>query len=400
MNYPWLGLIVLVGAFSAIYLGTAIFPGRVNSDALHYFSIVQIQRAQIYSFVTRLLFITNFVLQASVLGWLVFSRKGATIARWSGERNGGNSWRSILLYAFLLWFILRLLSLPFTLYGSYYWQQAWGFSTQSLASWWLDYIKSASLDLFLSASAALLFFFVLNRWPRIWWAIGAAFFAFWLVVQNFLWPIIVSPMFNHFEPVRDPAIISMVEGLADKAGIQVKEVLVMDASRRTTMANAYFTGVGTTKQIVLYDNLLHNYPLDEVRAVLAHEMGHWQKGHIIQGLALGTIGSFLIWGLLALFLRKFTPVSRHYLPQTWARLQLFFMLILFVTNPLQNYVSRGMEKQADQVSLELTGDPTAEVRLQIDLATKNLSDVSPPGFIVWFEYSHPPVLSRIKAMGD
>jgi len=359
----------------------------------------QVHHAQAYSVVPRLIFITNFVLQATVLGWLIFSRKGEVIARWSGERSGGNFWGSILLYFFLLWLILSLLRLPLTLYGSYYWQQAWGFSTQSLASWWLDYAKSAALDLFLSSCTVLLFFSVLNHWPKIWWVIGAALFAFWLVLQNFLWPIIVSPMFNHFEPVRDPAVINMVKDLADKAGIQVKDVLVMDASRRTTMVNAYYNGLGSTKQIVLYDNLLNNYSLDEVRAVLAHEMGHWKKGHIVEGLVLGTIGSFLIWGLLALFLRGFTPVSGHYPQQIWASLLLFFLLILFVTNPLQNYISREMEQQADQVSLELTGDPTAAVHLQINLATKNLSDMSPPGFIVWFGYSHPPVLSRIKAMG-
>ncbi|MHB1651297.1 MAG: M48 family metallopeptidase [Desulfitobacteriaceae bacterium] len=399
MNYRWLGLIILAGAFSVLYLGSAIFPGRINPAGLQYFSIEQAQRARAYSFVPRLLFITNFVLQAAVLVWLVFSGKGAAIARWLGERSSGNYWGSILLYFFLLWVFLRLLSLPFTLYSNYFWQHAWGFSTQSLASWWQDYVKSAVLDLFLSTCGVLLFFLVLNRWPKTWWAIGATLLAFWLVLQNFLWPIVVSPLFNHFEPVKDPTVINMVKGLADKAGIQVKEVLMMDASRRTTMVNAYFTGLGKTKRIVIYDNLLKNYPLDEVRAVLAHEMGHWQKGHIIQGLALGIIGNFLVWGLLTLFLRQFTPASGRYLPQTWAILQLFLMLILFVTNPLQHYISREMEKQADQVSLELTRNPTAEVRLQVDLATKNLSDVSPPDFIVWFGYTHPPVLSRIKAMG-
>ena len=399
INYRWLSLIILAGAFSLMYLGNAIFPGRITPDSLQYFSIEQAQRARAYSFVPRLLFIASFALQAVVLVWLVFSNKGAAIARWLGQSSGRNYWWSILLYFFLLWFFLRLLSLPFTLYGNYFWQQTWGFSTQSLVSWWQDYLKSAALDLLFSTSGVLLFFLILNRWPKIWWVIGAMLLGFWLVLQNFLWPVIVSPMFNQFEPVKDPAVINMVKGLADKAGIQVKEVLVMDASRRTTMVNAYFTGLGKTKQIVIYDNLLKNYPLDEVGAVLAHELGHWQKGHIIKGLALGIIGNFLVWGLLALFLREFKPANGLYGPQTWANLQLFVMLILFVTNPLQSYISRGMEQQADQVSLELTRNPTAEVRLQIDLATKNLSDVSPPDFIVWFGYTHPPALSRIKAMG-
>lgn len=399
MNYWWLGLIILAGALSAIYLGSAFYPGQINPAALQYFSIEQAHSARAYSFVPRVLFITSFILQATALGWLVFSRQGAAIARWLEERSCGHYWKSILVYFSLLWFFLRLLRLPFTLFGNYYWQQAWGFSTQSLASWWLDYTKSAVLDLFLSTFGVLLFFLILKHWPKIWWVIGATLFAFWLVLQNFLWPVIVSPMFNHFEPVKDLAVINMVKGLADKAGIQVKEVLIMDASRRTTMVNAYFMGLGTTKQIVIYDNLLENYPLDEVRAVLAHEMGHWQKGHIIQGLALGILGNFLVWGLLALFLSEFTPASGHYLPEKWACLQLFLILILMVTSPLQNYISREMEKQADQVSLALTENPASVVRLQIDLATKNLSDVSPPDFIVWFGYTHPPVLNRIKAMG-
>ena len=200
------------------------------------------------------------------------------------------------MYFSLLWLLLRLVRLPFTLFGNYYWQRAWGFSAQSLASWWLDYTKNAALDLVLSTFGVLLFFLILKHWPRLWWVIGATLFAVWLVLQNFLWPVIVSPMFNHFEPVKDPAVINMAKDLAYHAGIQVDDVLVMDASRRTTMANAYFMGLGTTKQIVIYDNLLQNYSLDEVRAVLAHEMGHWQKGHIIDGLGLGVIGVFLVWG--------------------------------------------------------------------------------------------------------
>ncbi|MFZ3372351.1 MAG: M48 family metallopeptidase [Desulfitobacteriaceae bacterium] len=400
LNYRWLGLIILAGAFSLIYLGNAIFPGRITPDSLQYFSIEQAQRARAYNFVPRLLFIASFALQAVVLVWLVFSNQGTAIARWLGQSSGRNYWWSILLYFFLLWFFLRLLSLPFTLYGNYFWQQTWGFSTQSLVSWWQDYFKNTALDLLFSTSGVLLFFLLLNRWPKVWWVIGAMLLAFWLVLQNFLWPVIVAPMFNNFQSVKDPAVINLVKGLADKAGIQVQEVLVMDASRRTTMANAYFTGLGKTKQIVIYDNLLKNYPLDEVGAVLAHEIGHWQKGHIIQGLTLGIIGNFLVWGLLALFLREFKLTNEVYGSQTWASLQLFILLILFVTNPLQSYISREMEQQADQVSLELTRNPMAEMRLQIDLATKNLSDVSPPDFIVWFGYTHPPALSRIKAIGE
>ncbi|HZK54551.1 MAG TPA: M48 family metallopeptidase [Desulfosporosinus sp.] len=398
INYQWLSLLALAGVLSALYLTSALYPGPINADALRYFSIEQAQSARAYSFVPRIIFITSFIFQVIALGWLVFSRQGAELAHWLEARNRGHYWKSIVSYFLFLWLFLRLLRLPFALYGNYYWQKAWGFSNQSLAAWWLDYSKSAALDLLLSGLSVLMFFYLLKHWPKLWWVIGATLFAVWLVLQNFLWPVLVSPMFNHFETVKDPTIINMVQDLADKAGIEVDKVLVMDASKRTTMANAYFSGLGTTKQIVIYDNLLKNYPVDDIRAVLAHEMAHWQKGHITQGLTLGILGSFVIWGLLALFLRGVVPKSGHYRPKLWASVQLFLLLILMVTNPLQNYISRGMEKQADQVSIELTGDPSAVVRLQINLATKNLSDVSPPEFIVWFGYTHPPVLSRIKAV--
>lgn len=399
ISYLWLGLIILAGLFSVIYLGSVIFPGEINPAALKYFSIEQVQSARAYNYVPRLLFIISFIVQATVLIWFAFSSKGAAVSRWLGKRNRGNFWVNILLYSLLIWVILRLLKLPFTLYNNYFWQHIWGFSTQSLGSWWQDYLKTSAIDLFLSTSGVLLFFFILTHWPKFWWVIGAAFLAFWLVLQNALWPVIIAPIFNNFVSVKDPAVIDVVIGLANKAGIQVKEVLVMDASQRTTLVNAYFTGLGKTKQIVVYDNLLNNYPLDKVSTILAHELGHWQKGHIIQGLALGIIGNFLVWGFLVFFLREFKSVDGFYLPQMWAGLQLFIMLILFITNPLQSYASREMEKQADCFVLELTGDSKAAVSMQIDLTLKNKADISPPNFIVWFEYTHPPVLSRIEILG-
>lgn len=399
ISHLWLGLIILAGLFSIIYLGSIIFPGKINPSAFKYFSLEQVQSARAHSFLPRLLYIISFVVQAAVLIWFAFSSKGAAVARWLGERCRGNFWGNILLYFILIWVFLRLLKLPFTLYTNYFWQHIWGLSTQSFVSWWQDYFKSAAIDLFLSTSGVLLFFFILTHWPKLWWVIGAAFLAFWLVLQNILWPVMIAPLFNNFVPVKDPAVINIVTGLANKAGINVKEVLVMDASQRTTMVNAYFTGLGKTKQIVVYDNLLYNYPLNTVSAILAHEIGHWQKGHIIKGLALGIVGNFLMWGLLVFFLRVFKQTDRSYLLQAWAGLQLFIMLILFITNPLQSYISREMEKQADRFALELTGNSKTAVSMQIDLTLKNKADISPPNFIVWFEYSHPPVLSRIQILG-
>lgn len=113
-----------------------------------------------------------------------------------------------------------------------------------------------------------------KQWPKTWWMVGAAVFSGWLVIQTLLWPVVISPLFNHFTEVRDPQIISMVNDLAQNAGLRIDKILVMDASRRTNKANAYFTGVGTTQRIVLYDTLLKDYDQNEIQAVIAHEMAH------------------------------------------------------------------------------------------------------------------------------
>ncbi|MCL5290016.1 MAG: M48 family metallopeptidase [Firmicutes bacterium] len=396
LSAVWLILIALAGAFALLYLWFTLFPGRVDSRALQYFSAGQINQGRQYNRVLQITFIFSFILQSSFLLWLVFSGRAAALSGWTQGVTGGNYWGSLLLFFLIIWLALRLLNLPFSLYSSYFWQHRWGFSTQVLGSWWLDYFKVAGLELFLTTAGVLLLFWVMGRWPAAWWLAGASFISLWLVIQTFLWPVVISPLFNRFTPASDPAVVAMVYRLSEKARLPVDQVLVMDASRRTTRANAYFAGLGRTKRIVLYDTLLANYPLDEVEAVVAHEMAHWSQGHILRGLVLGTLGSFALWGLLFIVARASLPLSLRYPPETWAMALLFFLLVSFTASPLGSYFSRQMEGEADRVSVTLTGDAPAAVRLQVKLAGKNLSDVSPAAFIRWFGYSHPPAPDRIE----
>ncbi|OPX86721.1 MAG: Protease HtpX [Pelotomaculum sp. PtaB.Bin104] len=396
-NVIWLILIVAVGMFSLLYLWFSLFPGRVGPGIGNYFSAEQINQGRQYNNVLRLAYLTNFLVQVLFLLWLVFSGRAEAFShrmqQVAGSYSGG-----ILLFFLTLWLLLKLLDLPFTLFSSYYWQHQWGFSTQSLGAWWLDYIKGSGLELVLSAMGVGLLFWVINRLPNAWWLAGAGFVSLWIVFQTFLWPVVVSPMFNRFTPVEDPTVNSMVHKLSEQAGLPVDQAFVMDASRRTTKANAYFTGLGQTKRIVLYDTLLADYPPEQVEAVVAHEMAHWRLGHITRGLLLGILGSFVAWGLLFVVLRTTLPVSGRAQPYAWAVILLFFMLASFFSGPLQNYFSRSMELEADRSAVILTGNVPAAVRLQVDLAAKNVSDVAPAPFIQWFSYSHPPALKRIEIL--
>ncbi len=397
LNMIWLILVAGVGVLGLLYLWFTLFPGRVAPDTYIYFSAEQVESGRQYSRAIRLAYIFSIFAQAAFLVWFIFTGRAVALVRWLEQTAGGGFWTNLLLFFLALWFFLQLINLPFTLFNSYFWQHWWGFSTQTMGSWWTDYIKESAISLILSAAGVFILFGFMNRWPNAWWLAAAAFLSLWIVIQTFLWPVVVSPIFNRFTPATDPAITSMVRDLAGKAGLPVDEVLIMDASSRTTRANAYYAGLGSTKQIVLYDTLLTAYPLDEVQAVVAHEMAHWLKGHIIQGLILGILGNFILWYLMFLLLRVTIPnLMRN--PVTWAMILLFFLLTSFDGSPLQNYISRHMETEADRISVMLTEDIPAAVRLEIDLAVGNLSDVAPAPFIQWFSYSHPPASTRIKTI--
>lgn len=397
MNTFWWILLLITGILSFLYLWFSIFPGKIDPWAIEIFGKVQADQGRAYSIIPRLTYIFGFLVQVSFLGWFIFSGRIHNLAREAVRFSRGKEALSIFIVFIVIWIFLKLLSLPFNFLSDYYWQHLWGFSNQSLSTWWIDDLKNSLLDLGLSFFGVMILFWLFKQWPKTWWIIGAAAFSCWLVIQTLIWPVFISPMFNHFTQVKDPKIISMVNELAENAGLKIDKILVMDASRRTTKANAYFTGVGKTQRIVLYDNLLQNYDLNEIKAVIAHEMAHWKYHHILKGLLLGILGSILFWKIAFWVLSSYFP-SGKYPTEAWPIFLLLILIIGFLSNPLQNYISRQMETQADIGAVQLSKDTQSTIRLQIDLAIRNLSDVAPPPFIEWFSYTHPQVLTRVKTV--
>lgn len=398
-NTLWVFLISMALLFSTLYLWFTLSPGPVDSEALTLFKTEQIQAGRAYSIGPRFTYILSFLLQIVFLIVLIRSGRAWQLSSVCERWARGREWLGIIAFYFTLWILFNAISLPLSFINGFYWQHLWGFSTQTLGSWWLDFLIQAGLDLMISGVGVLLLFWAFRIWPRTWWIMGALFFSLWLIIQSVLWPIVIAPLFNHFEPVQNHEVTNMVHELAEGASLEIGEILVMDASQRTTKANAYFAGLGHTKRIVLYDTLLTQYSLDEVKAVIAHEIAHWQKGHIVKGILLGILGSFIVWGGAYLVLRS-GITGNHYPPMAWAVFLLFIMLASFVSNPIQSSISRQMEIEADQTSVLLTGDKTAAMRLQINLALRNRSDLSPPPFIEWFSYTHPSVLTRIEKIKE
>jgi STE24 endopeptidase len=275
-----------------------------------------------------------------------------------------------------------------------------GLTNQGPADWFTDLALSLLVSWALLSVLLLLFVGVARRSPRWWFAwCGAVLVGFTFFV-SLLYPVLVEPLFNDFEPLPDGPFEEAVLALAEDEGIEVREVLVSDASRRTTTLNAYVSGLGGTRRIVLYDNLLADASPEEALSVVAHELAHARHQDVVLGTGLAALGVVVGVTALALlldstWLRRRAGVTGPADPAAVAVIVALVTLGGVVSNPVENVVSRAIEARADVTALEATGDFEAFRSVQLRLARRSLADPTPPlvGY-VWFS-SHPTVLQRL-----
>jgi STE24 endopeptidase len=270
-----------------------------------------------------------------------------------------------------------------------------GLVTQPWRAWGVDLLKSAAIEAALAAAGGGVAVAGIRRYPQAWWvpaaggsiAVGGLFTA--------LAPVLLDPVFNKFTPLPDGQTRADVLELARAAGVGVGEVYSVDASRRTTAANAYVTGVGPTKRVVLFDTLLDRYGRDEVRLVVAHELAHVRNRDVSRGVLFAAIvapaGAFAVQRLSWLLSPdRGTPAA---LPA----LALAAALVSAPIGLLANRLSRAIERRADAFSLELAGAPEAFVTFERRIALQNVADVEPPRWVSTLLATHPPTAERIGA---
>lgn len=274
-----------------------------------------------------------------------------------------------------------------------------GLSTQSLGPWLVDLAKSTGIGAVLAAIAGLLAMAMIRRFPRRWWIPGAGLVVGAAAALLYLQPILLAPLFNDFEPLPRGELRSDVLRLADRAGVEVGEVYRVDASRRTTAINAYVGGLGHTKRVVLYDNLIEDFPPAQVRSVVAHELGHVEGRDVPRGLLwialVAPAGTFLVQRLAERFAGGALGGPGRPGPDALPAVILAFALVSFCVGVAGNVLSRQVESRADAFALELTDDPRALIGLQRSLALRNVSDPDPPGWAQLLFGSHPSTVQRI-----
>jgi STE24 endopeptidase len=333
------------------------------------------------------------------LALIVFTRLGSWLYAVVDDLSW---WGRALLFPILVLGVLMLLRLPLSFWRGHVRERSWGFSTQTTRGWLLDRAKAFAVAAVLVSVAVLAFVALARTLPLVWPAAAAVGAALLVLALGFAGPIVLEPLFNRFSPLDDPALAGELRALAERAGVPVSDVLVADASRRKRRENAYVSGLGATRRVVLFDNLLEASEPRQIRLVVAHELGHRRARHVERGTLLAMAGAatvvLVIWGLLswpALLeaIGGFGPGDPRVAPFLLLVVSVFELLGL----PLGAALSRRWEREADRSSLELTRDPEAFESAHRRLARGNLADQEPPRAVYALLFSHPTPPERIAA---
>jgi STE24 endopeptidase len=312
-----------------------------------------------------------------------------------------NKYLVFLSFALITGIFGSILFFPVSYYSGFHLEHKYNLSNQTFGKWIWENLKSTLVSLLISVPVLMLFYFTLNRFDSLWWLPFAIVMFFVSVVLSQLFPILILPIFYKLTPLDNEELKNRIKSLSGRAGVKLENLYKFDMSKNTKKANAAFTGLGKTKRIILGDTLIDNYTNEEIETVIAHELGHFKKKHIIKNIFIGTITSFLTLYLIAvlykvsLSLFVFTSINQI---AALPLLVLWSMLIGLVQAPFGNILSRKYEYEADEYAVIETKNPEAFIHTLEKLTEQNLGDKEPHPFVEWFFYSHPSIKNRISAI--
>ena len=306
-------------------------------------------------------------------------------------------------YIFLISLLFRIVTLPLSLYSQFVIEARYGFNRMTLRLFFIDFLKGLVIQLILLLPLISVLFWFMETTGELWWVWAFVFVTLFQVVVTILYPLVIAPLFNKFTPLEEGPLKEQILNLAERLGFRTRGIFVMDSSRRTQHANAYFTGLGRVKRIVLFDTLLAVLSNDEIAAVLAHEIGHEKRKHIVRMFLVSSI--FLILGLLVLnALLSYAPLYEAFYFQRISYQGILVIIsfcsgpFTFFLTPLINAFSRRHEYQADRFAAEQAGLGKALASALLTLGKENLTNLTPHPWYSFYYYSHPTLSERIQAL--
>jgi len=296
-----------------------------------------------------------------------------------------------------------IISLPFSLYSTFVIEERFGFNKTDAKTFIADRLKGLALSVLIGGPllAGIIAFFEYGgawAWLYAWLAVTA----FSLVMQ-YVAPTWIMPLFNKFEPLEDGELRQAIESYADKVDFPLQGIYVMDGSKRSSKSNAFFTGFGKNKRIALFDTLIENHTTEELVAVLAHEIGHYKKKHIVKNMTISILHTGIMFVLLSIFLQVPALFDAFFMDQMSVYAGLLFFGLLYspvetILGIFMQMMSRTHEYEADNFAASTIEKPEEMVNVLKKLSKDNLSNLTPHPFYVFLNYSHPPALKRIKAI--
>jgi STE24 endopeptidase len=351
------------------------------------FSAEERERARSYHRPLYVALLVDVALAAGILAALVWSALGDWLY---SPLQSLPPVAAAAAYAALVTAFSAVLRTPLALWRGWWRERRWGFSTQGAGGWFTDRAKGLAVSIVLAAAAWAAAVALARALPG-WWAVPAgAALALAVLFLSFVAPVVLEPLFNRFRPLEDETLAADLRLLSQRAGVPVRQMFVADASRRTTKVNAYVSGIGRTRRVVLFDTLLAAVDTGAVRVVVAHELGHRRDRHVAKLTLLAMAGAAaavaVLWAVLG------TRVAE---PQTLPEALLLLLALELAALPAGSWLSRRWERAADRSSLDLTEDAEAFARAHAGLARRNLSDLEPPRLVYLFLFSHPTPPERL-----
>ncbi len=310
-----------------------------------------------------------------------------------------------LIYIGILMLAQMVISMPFSIYSTFVIEEKFGFNKTTTKTFILDTLKSILLAIVIGGPLIAAVLYILDTTGNYAWLYGWGAVTLITIVLQYLAPTVIMPLFNKFEPLEDGELKYSIMSFARKVNFPLKNVVVMDASKRSTKSNAFFTGFGKNRRIALFDTLIKKMGVKELTAVLAHEIGHYKKKHVFTGMAISIVHLGILFFLLQIFLTHEGLYQAFYMDKMEIYTGLLFFGILYspveeLLSIFMNMRSRKNEYQADRFAAENYGEPEKLISALKKLSSDNLTNLTPHPFYVKMNYSHPPVLERISTLRE
>lgn len=308
-----------------------------------------------------------------------------------------------LIFFGIIFIINDIINLPFSLYSTFVIEEKYGFNKTTIQTFVMDKLKGYLLTILLGGLilSAILYFF--NTYGENgWWIAWLLITGFMIAVQP-LFVHVIAPMFNKFTPLEEGELRTAIEAFSEKVKFPISRIDMMDGSKRSSHSNAYFSGFGKSRRIALFDTLLENHSTEEIVSVVAHEVGHFKKKHIIMGTIIGILETGIMLFVFNLFMNDSALFNVFGVStiSVYGGLVFFGMLyapVSLILSIFTTALSRKNEYEADEYSLETTQNKDALINMLKGLSANNLSHLTPHPLIVFLSYSHPPVMDRISAV--